>query len=201
LESLEISPEFEINFKSGYGAFTGLAYRKEGVLEDFYLSENALVPAGNYSFFGIHGFANSPRTKKLVGMIGYETGRFYDGNRTSFELSPELNLSSSFQVSAVYQLDHVSFSSRNQKFTNNIGKLKLTYMLNTKLSMSAFIQYNETENLLITNYRLRYNPRDGNDFYLVLNDIRNSDKNHGGTMLPPFLNQTVLLKYTHTFRL
>jgi len=201
LENMEISPEFEINFKNGYGAFTGLSYRKEGVLEDFLLSENAMVPAGNYSFMGIHGFLNSPRTKKLVGMIGYDAGQFYDGNRTSFELSPELNLSSSFQLSAAYQFDHVSFSSRNQKFTNNIGKLKLTYMLNTKLSMSAFIQYNETDNILITNYRLRYNPSDGNDFYLVLNDMRNSDKNQEGIKLPPFISQTLLIKYTHTFRL
>jgi len=73
--------------------------------------------------------------------------------------------------------------------------------LNTKLSMSAFIQYNETDNILITNYRLRYNPSDGNDFYLVLNDMRNSDKNQEGIKLPSFINQTLLIKYTHTFRL
>jgi hypothetical protein len=74
-------------------------------------------------------------------------------------------------------------------------------MVNTKISMSAFVQYNEIDNILITNYRLRYNPRDGNDFYLVLNDMRNSKNTDSGDLLPPFINQTVLLKYTHTFRL
>ena len=201
LENMEISPEFEINFKNGYGLFTGLAYRKEGVLEDFYLSDDVYVPAGNYAFYGIHGFANSPRTKKLVGMVGFQAGQFYDGNRVSFNVDPELNLSSSFQLTAGYQYDHVNFPSRSQTFTNNIGKIKLTYMVNTKISMSAFVQYNQIDNIIITNYRLRYNPRDGNDFYLVLNDMRNSDKNNSGDKLPPFINQTVLLKYTHTFRL
>ena len=142
-----ISPEFEINFKNGYGAFAGLAYRKEGVLEDFYLSEDVFVPAGNYAFYGIHGFANSPRTKKLVGMVGFEAGQFYDGNQVSFNIDPELNLSSSFQLSAGYQYDHVNFPTRNQQFTNNIGKVKLTYMVNTKISMSAFVQYNEIDKI------------------------------------------------------
>lgn len=201
LENMEISPEFEINFKNGFGAFTGLAYRKEGVLEDFHLTDDVFVPAGNYDFYGFHGFANSPRTKKLVGMVGFEAGQFYDGNRVSFNVDPELNLSSSFQITAGYQFDHVIFPTRDQKFTNNIGKVKITYMVNTKISMSAFVQYNEIDNILITNYRLRYNPRDGNDFYLVLNDMRNSKKTGSDDLLPPFINQTVMLKYTHTFRL
>lgn len=201
LENMEISPEFEINFKNGFGAFTGLAYSKEGVLEDFHLTDDVFVPAGNYAFYGFHGFANSPRTKKLVGMVGFEAGQFYDGNRVSFNVDPELNLSSSFQITAGYQFDHVTFPTRDQKFTNNIGKVKITYMVNTKISMSAFVQYNEIDNILITNYRLRYNPRDGNDFYLVLNDMRNSKKTNSEDLLPPFINQTVMLKYTHTFRL
>lgn len=201
IENIEISPEFEISFKNGYGIFTGLAYRKEGVIEDFYLTDDVNVPAGKYDFYGIHGFANSPRTKKFVGMVGFEAGQFYDGKRASFNIDPELNLSSSFQITAGYQYDHVSFPTRSQTFTNNIGKIKLTYMVNTKISMSAFVQYNQIDNILVTNYRLRYNPRDGNDFYLVLNDMRNPEKSGSDEMLPPFVNQTIMLKYTHTFRL
>jgi hypothetical protein len=201
LENMEISPGFEINFKNGYGAFAGLTYRKEGVQKDFYLAEDVYVPAGNYAFCVIQGFVNSPRTTKLVGNGGFDAGRFYDGTRISFQFDPELNLSSSFQLTAGYQYDHVNFPTRNQTFINNIGKLKLTYMVDTKISMSAFVQYNEIDKIIITNYRLRYNPRDGNDFYLVLNDMRNSNKTHSTDKCPPFINQTVLLKYTHTFRL
>ena len=74
-------------------------------------------------------------------------------------------------------------------------------MLNTKLSMSAYLQYNELENMVLSNFRLRYNPRDGNDFYLVLNDSRFADKSDLTPTPPGFLSQTILLKYTHTFRL
>jgi hypothetical protein len=201
LENMEVSPEFEITLKSGYSAFTGVSLRKEGVPEEFNLASNVLVPAGNYSFWGIHGFMNSPKTKTFSATIVYEAGEFYDGNRVSFEFSPEFNLSSSLQFSGTYKIDRVNFSARSQEFTNNLARLKLTYMLNTKISASSFVQYNQSDNILITNFRLRYNPKDGNDFYLVFNDLREASKADSGINPLPFLNRTLLHKYTHTFRL
>jgi hypothetical protein len=142
---------------------------------------------------------NPPKTKLFSTMMGYEAGRFYDGNRFSLDVMPELNLSSSLQLSASYRLDKVRFPERNQKFTNNIARIKVTYMFNTKLSASSYIQLNETGNVLITNFRLRYNPKDGNDFYLVFNDLRNLNKSESVINTPPFLSRTILTKYTHTF--
>jgi hypothetical protein len=201
IENMEFSPEFRMALKSGYETFISLGYNKEGVLRDFYLAEDVMVYAGDYSFTAIRTHFSTPRTKKVVANLEIDAGEFYDGNRFSAGLEPEFNLSSSLQLSATYQLDKVNFSNRNQSFTNNIARLKATYMLNTKLSMSSFIQYNEVDNILITNFRLRYNPRDGNDFYLVVNDLRHADKNAATPELPKFLSRTLLLKYTHTFRL
>jgi hypothetical protein len=199
IENMEISPELEITLKSGFGFFTALAYNREGVTEDHQLTDKVNVPAGNYSFCGIHGFMNTPRTNRLSTMLGYEAGGFYDGSRFSLEAMPEFNVSSSFQLSASYQFDHVNFPDRNQKFSNNLARIKLTYMLNTKISASSYVQLNESDNVLITNFRLRYNPRDGNDFYLVFNELRFLKNRNMGISQPPFLNRTLLLKYTHTF--
>jgi len=201
LENMEIAPQFDFSTKSGYGAFTSFAMRKEGLINDFQLTDNVFVPAGKYTFYRIFGSFNSPKTKKIAATLDYQAGEFYDGNLYSVILNPEFSLSSSFQVSGSYQLDKVSFSNRSQAFTNNIAKIKLTYMLNTKISLSSFVQYNEIENIIITNFRLRYNPRDGNDLYLVFNDIRNANNSEPGIKQPPYINRTIMLKYTHTFRL
>jgi hypothetical protein len=199
LENMEVSPEFEITLKNGFSLFTGLAYRREGVVEDHHLTENVIVPAGNYSFWGIHGFLNTPKTKLFTTMLGYDAGGFYDGNRFSLQAMPELNLSSSLQLSASYQLDKVHFRERIQKFTNNIARVKITYMFSTKISASSYVQLNEVDNVLITNFRLRYNPKDGSDFYLVFNDFRNLKSTNSTIKDPSYLNRTILLKYTHTF--
>lgn len=201
IETMQIAPEFRMDLKSGYGMFVSYGYNQEGLLYDFNLPNNIVVTAGKYSFWGLRTHFNTPRTKKVVVSFGVDGGGFYSGNQFSANVEAEFNLSSSFQLSAFYNYDKVKFEKTNQQFSNNLARLKATYMLNTKLSMSAFMQYNQLENILITNYRLRYNPRDGNDFYLVLNDSRYADKSELSPVPPSFLNQTILVKYTHTFRL
>jgi hypothetical protein len=201
IEQMEIATQFKMDLKSGYGMFLSLGYNQEGLLHDFYLPDNIFVEAGNYTFWNLMTHFNTPRTKKIVADFSIDGGGFYDGKQFSVEFEPEFNLSSSLQLSATYKFDKVSFPDQNHSFTNNIARVKATYMLNTKLSMSSFIQYNELDNILLTNFRLRYNPRDGNNLYLVLNDLRNADKSQTIPELPAYLNRTILLKYTHTFRL
>ena len=200
-ETLQIAPEFKMDLKSGYGMFLSYGYNREGVQYDFYLPDDIVIEAGTYTFWALRSHFNTPRTKKVVVSFGIDGGGFYDGKQFSSNLEAEFNLSSSIQLSAFYNFDNVKFDETNQQFTNNLARLKATYMLNTKLSMSAFVQYNELENIIISNFRLRFNPRDGNDFYLVLNDMRNADRSDMTPKPPGYLTRTLLLKYTHTFRL
>ncbi|WP_321369999.1 DUF5916 domain-containing protein [uncultured Draconibacterium sp.] len=200
-ESMQVSPEFRMNFKNGFGFFTSLAYNKEGILEDFYLDEDVYVPADDYSFWNVRNMIFTPRTKKLVGRLGLNGGEFYDGTQYTLDLDADFNLSASLQFSGTYRYDRVEFSTRNQQFSNNIARVKATYMLNTKISLSSFVQYNEGGNIIVTNLRLRYNPRDGNDLYVVFNDLRNADKSGAVPEMPKYLSRTIMLKYTHTFRL
>jgi hypothetical protein len=74
-------------------------------------------------------------------------------------------------------------------------------MYNTKLSASAFIQVNSSTDAIISNFRLRYNPKEGNDFYLVFNEGRNTNLDREIPELPQISNRTFLVKYTHTFNL
>jgi len=72
-------------------------------------------------------------------------------------------------------------------------------MFTTKLSLNAFVQYNSTENGLSTNIKFRYNPREGNDFYIVINEGRSTYRDLEDPRLPQFNNRSILLKYTYTF--
>ena len=201
IEQMEIAPQLRMDMKNGVGIFLMYGYNREGVQYDFYLPNDIVVEAGDYSFWALRSHFNTPRTKKVVLDLSVDGGGFYDGKQFSTELGADFNISSSVQLSAFYKFDKVRFAETNQQFTNNLARLKATYMFNTKVSISAYVQYNELENILISNFRLRYNPRDGNDFYLVLNDSRYADKSNLSPVPASFINQTIMLKYTHTFRL
>jgi hypothetical protein len=63
------------------------------------------------------------------------------------------------------------------------------------------VRFVNTRDDLITNFRLRYNPREGNDFYLVYNDYRGIETSDMVLREPAFFNKTFILKYVHTFTL
>jgi len=201
LESMEISPGWFLNTKMGLGAFIELKYMKEGVDEDFDLSDDVMVPAGEYGFTAFEARIFTPSSKPIGAKIDFEAGGFFDGNIVSVEVEPILNLSASLQISGAYEYNYITFPDRNQSMKSHIGRLNILYMYSTKLSASAFVQLNTSNDAFIGNFRLRYNPREGNDFYLVFNESRGFMASSSDPEIPPYYNRAILLKYTHTFRL
>lgn len=190
---------YKFNFKQGFGGMVSILNSYENVEREFNFSENASVPVGKYNFTQFVAHVNTSESKTLsLGIDGY-AGTFYDGNRLTVGLEPLWNIGSSLQLGLAYEYNHVNFPLRDQAFTGNIARFKTLLMFTTKLSINAFVQYNSTENSLSTNFRLRYNPREGNDFYVVLNEGRSTYRDLEDPRLPVFNNRSILLKYTYTF--
>jgi hypothetical protein len=202
LENLRLGTGIELRTKTGWGMVGSINYMKEGVLNEFQLSDVVSVPVGEYSTRGFMSSINTPFSKPVVLRLMLNGGEYYDGNMTGVTAMPTLNLSSSIQVTGTYSYNKINFDSRNQHLTSHIGRLKLTYMYSTKLSFSSFVQYNSSINLLIANFRLRYNPKEGNDFYLVYNEDRpSSNYSYGEANHVQFFNRSILLKYVYTFKI
>lgn len=202
LENLRFGSNMELRTKTGWGIMGSINYMKEGVLNEFLLSDVVSVPVGEYSTRGFMSSINTPFSKPVVLRLTLNSGEYYDGNMTGVTAMPTLNLSSSIQVTGTYSYNKINFDSRNQHLTSHIGRLKLTYMYSTKMSLSSFVQYNSSINLLIANFRLRYNPKEGNDFYLVYNENRpSSNYSYGEANHVQFFNRSILLKYVYTFKI
>ena len=201
LESMEISPGWFMMTKQGFGTFLEYRYMKEGVDESFNLSDEVDIPAGEYTFMGVQAMVFTPSSKMVSVMSRIEAGEFYDGNIISVEASPILNLSASFQFTGSYEFNAIDFPDRDLKLHSHIARVNVLYMYSTKLSVSTFVQLNNANDVFIGNLRIRYNPREGNDLYLVFNEYRGFMDSGSEVELPPYYNRTILLKYTHTFRL
>ena len=200
-QSFETELSYDLSLKSGYNGMFGLKHIYENVTDTFSFSKDAYVPAGKYGFNQFETHLNSPRSNKFV--LGFDVfaGSFYDGNQFTFGIEPSWNVGSSLQLGLEYEHNFLSFRSRNQSFSGGVAGFKTLVMFTTKTSISTFIQYNTAENAVITNFRFRYNPREGNDFYIVFNEGRNTYKDIENPRLPLFSNRSVLLKYTYTFTL
>ncbi|KPK86704.1 MAG: hypothetical protein AMS27_04485 [Bacteroides sp. SM23_62_1] len=199
LESMIIMPGYGIEMKNFLAGNLFLQLNYENVFEAFELSDDAEVPVGEYRFVDMQGILQTPMSRPLMVALVLQAGSYYDGKRISCGVQPQWSLSSSFELSGFYEYNWVDFPGRDQKFIAHIGRLKALYMFSTKLSASAFIQYSSADKAMISNFRFRYNPREGNDFYIVYNEGTNTELDREIPTLPRMSNRTLLLKYTYTF--
>ena len=174
-------------------------YNYETVRGQLVFSDDAIVPGGTYEFNGVSGNFSTPGGRLLQLSTGFNAGGFYDGSRISQETSLSRSISSHLEVGGSYQYNLVRFPKRSQRFISHIGQFRGLVMLNTSLSLTAFTQYNSAQDIVISNFRLRYNPKEGNDLYLVYDEGFNTDREREIPALPVTKNRTLLIKYTYTF--
>ena len=199
VESAEIGPGWTGAAKSGFGGSLQPKYYEEYLSEAFELPKNVEVPIGRYSFVGVEGTFNSPMGRTLAFVAMVQAGGFYDGHRVSLGVMPIWNLNSTWQFEGFYQYNRVEFPERDQGFTAHLARLRVLATISTKVTASAFVQYNGASDVMITNVRFRYNPREGNDLYLVYNDGINTNRYREIPNLPYTESRTLLIKYSYTF--
>ncbi len=191
---------FELETKKGWFLSPTFSVLREYVPEAFDLGA-AAVPVGEYNFGQLEVVAYSPFAGNMGLLLELTGGGFYDGQLVSANFTPRWNVSPHLRFEGTYQYSHANFAERNQTYTAHLGKLKADYLFNTKLSLSAFLQYSSDEEVFVENVRLRYNPREGNDLFIVFNDIVNGNRSRELPQLPFSDNRAVVVKYTYTFRM
>ena len=201
LEYFKMRAGWDVNMKSGYHYAFSAVCNVEDLRDPLNFSENAWVPEGNYTFYSINGNLSTPGGRLLRIDTSIDAGNFYDGWQLSPGISASKNLTSHLELGGTYQLNRVEFPDRDQQFTAHIGRLRVLAMLSVKYTLSAFVQYNSDADKIITNFRLRYNPREGNDLYLVYDEGLNTDRYREYPVLPVTGNRTVMLKYSYMFNL
>lgn len=199
IESLEAGSECVLSFKSGNSSLFGIRFFQEDIVEAFDLSDEATIPVGRYNYYSVYGFYQTPAGADTRAAITVNLGKLYDGRRFSFIVQPAWNISQFFELASDYNFTRATFESRNETFLSHIGRLRIRANASTQLSSSAFVQFSNTERALTLNMRIRYNPREGNDFFIVYNEGLNTEGEKGLPFPPQTRDRTLLLKYSYTF--
>ncbi len=192
---------YNMQFKNGVFIEIGSRIQYDDILESFELADVAEVPVGKY-FYPSGQIEFGTRTGKPYIIRGeVSSGKFYDGYRNSIQLSPAYNISSTVGLTATYEMNDISFQNREQAFVSHIARIKAQFMFSTKFSISSFIQYNSLDRLYLGNIRLRYNPKEGNDLFIVYNSDLNQNRSILDPRLPVTNQSSILVKYSYTFTL
>ena len=176
LLSAEFGPEWSFSTRSLSSGAVGVRWVYENLLQDFVLSDDAVIPPGAYHFFRLSGSYRMASERILRTGVTLETGPFYDGWLNSLLLSPSWYVSRHLELSLEYVFNYADFPDRNEIFNSHIVRLRIGTAVNRKISTNALVQYNSAGNLFSANIRFRYNFREGNDRWIVFNEGLNNQR-------------------------
>jgi hypothetical protein len=200
VESAAFGPAWSGESKAGRSLTVQLRQRREVLDHGFSLGAEAHVPAGSHDFTEAV-FSYSPPQTSLRLPLTVTLGTLYDGRRASFSTAPAWSPSPHLQLSAAYVWNRVRFDAREQTFESHIARLRARVMFNTRVSAIGFLQYSSTDDLVGLNLRLRYNPREGDDLYVVYDQSVSTLPMEHEVAAPGIAGRTLLIKYSRTLTL
>ncbi len=188
-------------WKNGSNLTLGAKLNYDDINEPFDLADIVMIPIDQYFYSNFTSEFSTTASKPYLLKGEFDSGKFFDGYKNTISLSPVYNVSPSLSLSATYEFNDVNFKIRDEKFAAHIARIKALVMFSTKLSISSFIQYNSLDKLYLGNIRFRYNPKEGNDLFIVYNSDLNANRSFLEPRLPLTNQSSVLLKYSYTFTL
>lgn len=198
-ESSEAGVAWRVSTKTGAAVIPEYTYQVEFLADTFELSDEAIIPPGRYDFHVGNMMFITSASHRIFAFGNISVGEFYDGFQVVTFISPVWKMSPTVEIGGDYIYNFVNFKNRNQEFVAHVARLRTTLNFTTKLSFSAFVQLNTGDDITVGNFRFRFNPREGNDFYLVYNEILNNKPHNEMPNLLGTESRTILLKYTYTF--
>ena len=186
----------ELETSSGDAFGTEITHEREVLLEDFEIAEGIVIAPGDYEFtrYGIEVAAARERT--FAPRFEITTGGFFSGDRLELVGGFDWRPTNRVFLGIGYEYNDVELPEGD--FTTRLIQVNANYAINSRWSWVNLLQYDNVSGSAGLNSRLRWNPRAGQDLYVVLN--------HGFGAAGAFSGlesqrAQFSIKYTHTFRL
>ena len=198
LESGNIDISYSLGLRSNHFFSAGLTASEDDLTQPFDLSDDAGVPIGRYrAVEGRVGYT-MPIRYPLRTNVNASLGGFFDGTRRALTLSPFWTPTPRFKLTGTYQLNHITFDARDQTFIAHVARAQTELMFDTRISLSGLLQYNSAADDFSVNARLRINPREGTDLYLVYSESLLTDLGSAAILPPRSRGRTLLVKFSRT---
>lgn len=205
LEFQRYAGSLKLYYKNGSRLTWYGAYSTDSIATAWQLGQSVEIVPGNYKMVSNEFFWQSATTKKLQVEINPIIGGFYGGRRGSLNTSVIYNINKHFNTGIKYGFSEIEFKNSgntvSKYFTSHLASVNFHYNYNTKISARLLWQYDNISKIISTNFRFRYNPKEGTDFYIVYNPVLNTDILSVNPHVPRLNSQQVIIKFSTTLNL
>jgi hypothetical protein len=180
-----------IRWKNGSMLATAVNFTHEGVTDAFEIVEGVVVPQGEYDHEELSIFSSTDNSAPLSVFLSLTAGGFFGGDRLS--VSPAVTYRIGETFSARLSVNHNDVDLPGGDFEVNLTQLRLSYSFTPKISIQAFVQHNDRDELLAMNLRFSWLRSANSGLYVVYNET-DDDLTYPGRPRREFI-----IKYSHIF--
>ena len=199
VESAQATGFLNFGLKSGIGGNLNGSVSSEALERPLTLAPGVVVPAGRHTWAATQlSVGARPGDRFRTGYYA-GTGQFYDGRRVVAGITPTATISPNLEISGEYSLQRIRFPARGQSLSADIARVRVHTALDTHLSATVFVQYNQAADAVVSNARVRVHLAEGRDLFLVYNDRLNTERGIEPAPLPLSQERTLLAKLVYAF--
>ena len=163
-------------FQLEQGSWVNVEIRRtsEFLDEEFEIRDGVIIPIDDYDLTTFRTMIDTDEGRKISGRFGANYGTFFNGTNRGFDIQANFKPSGRLAFETQYQFNRVDLPNE-APFNVNIFGSRIVYSFTTTLFAKLFAQWNSDDEVISTNFLLNYIYRPGSDFYLVFNQIYDSD--------------------------
>ena len=186
---------FRIENHRGDNVSIALMTGREVLVEPFTVAGGTVIPAGDYEESGYQIEFAWAQDRVLAPRVEFTETGYYGGERFSAEGGVNWRPSSRWYAGIDFQYNDVVLDHGH--FVTRLVQLRTNLAFNVRWSWVNLIQYDNLSHSIGINSRLRWNPRAGEDLYVVLN--HDFDALHAFSGVHSRRSEFTV-KYSRTFR-
>ncbi len=158
-----------LRFLSGDTVGVKTAFHYEYLDEDFNIQDDIVIPSAGYSFNRWGADFVSAQHRRFYSSLGFETGGFYDGDRTDYEIELGWKISVPVFVSGTFEHRVVELNSGD--FTADVYRGNCNFLFTPRLTLNNYVQYDNLSQKMGWQSRMQWILKPGNDIILVWNSV------------------------------
>jgi hypothetical protein len=165
------------------------------LLEPFEISDGVVIAAGEYDIEGVSIGLDMASDRVVSPSFSIAAGNYYGGQKLTVQGGIDWRPSRRWYVGADYEYNDIELPVGD--FTTRLIQLRASVAFNVRWSWVNLLQYDNVSDTVGFNSRLRFNPRAGEDLYIVWN--HNADAVASFSGLSSRASEFTV-KYSRTFR-
>ncbi len=173
LETRTITGALGAEFLDGSTLTARYNDRFENLFEDFEIQPGVVIPVGPYGFReGVIAYQSS-RGRPLSGNVGITWGGFFNGSKTTMELSAHWRVDEHLYFDAFVERNDVTLP--DAEFSADVYGGRVNFAATTRLYLSGYIQHNAAVKEMISNIRFDFIHSPLSDLFVVYTERRSTE--------------------------